>query len=494
MSPAGRSTNRRGLEQVSSGTRPSRFALSAYLLAFEPSRCSRGMGGGPPDLARPRAGASVTAGRDHRSMQAALDRAAGRYIYARLVDDFHDRFVGKSKLDGDFRFECPGCGGAVYATAGGPPRLDGRGMVVSKPRVGHFAHYRKTCAYQTASAGESEEHRALKYFVADVIERCHGWHAALEVPGPGWRTDVHAEVSFDLGATIGRHTGSGREVVFEIQHTREAPAETRRRTALYERAGCEVVWLFDDDRARQVGRDPAVVVNRLPDGTYSVTRGVWCPRQGSPRVDLATFVRGVLDGLVSLEEIPSGPRSVRRWEWVWASDMKDLERRRRNHELSAAARHRSESRREDIRPTRDCGQHRRRRPSRLLLCHNGEVASRDDRRPPASRSRTWEPRTTAHLPCSRCGASCGQGALCRRWPRPARGSRNGGHRRTDRRASTAECTSSSGGSRTSTSCGRPASGAPSPGSRTEDDPRATGRPQMATLAPPAVVTMRVSFE
>lgn len=94
--------------------------------------------------------------------------------------------------------------------------------------------------------------------------------------------------------------------------------------------------MFDLDRARQVGRDPAVVVQRLEDGMYSVTRGVWWPRRGSPRVDLATFVRGVLAGAVSLEDIPPGRRSVRRREWGWASDMPVLAARRRNHDLSAA--------------------------------------------------------------------------------------------------------------------------------------------------------------
>jgi hypothetical protein len=117
----------------------------------------------------------------------------------------------------------------------------------------------------------------MKRFVAKAIAACPGWKVGVEVPGEGWRADVHAEERHDMDMVGGRHPATDREVVFEIQHTPEAPSRTGHRTDLYLAAGCEVVWLFDDSKANQVGWKPAVLVERLGEESYEVARGIWAP-------------------------------------------------------------------------------------------------------------------------------------------------------------------------------------------------------------------------
>ena len=270
-------------------------------------------------------------------MQAAIEKATGERLYASLFADFQDRFVGHSKIGDEHRFACPGCDAGTHAKGGGSDRIDPEGVVTHKAVVGHFAHYPGAeCAYAKAWAEESEEHRAMKQFVARVINSCGGWAAAVEVPGKGWKADVLAEQRFDMSLAMGRQHVRNREVVFEIQHTPETSSETRDRTQRYLDAGCEVVWLFDHDSARQVGRDPAVVAKRVDAGSYVVTKGIWSPAGGSPEVDLEEFIRAVLDRRIGLEEVPAQGKSVGRRAWVWKTDTRALQRIRRNAQLSAA--------------------------------------------------------------------------------------------------------------------------------------------------------------
>lgn len=273
-------------------------------------------------------------------MQAARDNATGECVYAGQVVDFHERFVGRTKVDGSPAFSCLGCRAEVCAKGGRPPPLDGAVDGRRRP-AGHFAHIGgRACAYAEASDAESPEHRALKRYVAGAIASCDGWKAAVEVAGKGWRADVLAESGFDLNAVTGRHPEAKREVVFEVQHTPEAAARTGERTERYLRAGCEVVWLFDYPTATQIGRHAAVVVDRKAEDAFEVTRGIWVP--GLPaRDDLAEFVQSVLLRRIRFEAVPAARPGVPRKAWVRVRDIPELRRRLRSQRTTELARARA---------------------------------------------------------------------------------------------------------------------------------------------------------
>lgn len=269
-------------------------------------------------------------------MQVAIERSTGRSLVAYLIDGFHERYVRRSIRDGTSRFGCPGCGADVVAKGGGPDRLDADGRIVSKAKVPHFAHWNAPeCQVARAAAGESAEHRELKRYVADSITR-RGWLASVEYSGDGLRSDVLAAGPCGFDAVIGTQQTTGRAVAFEVQHTPEAPSETLRRTNLYRDAGREVVWLFDHDSATQVGRDPAVVVQRRAPMAPVVTRGIWRPRGGqASEIDLDEFVGGVLDREIVLKPAPTFDAPLR-CAWVWTRDLAALHRESRTIAISAA--------------------------------------------------------------------------------------------------------------------------------------------------------------
>lgn len=90
------------------------------------------------------------------------------------------------------------------------------------------------------------------------------------------------------------------------QHTPQRPGITHDRTTRYQRAGYEVVWIFDHETS--LGPYPAVRVERIA-GTdrWMVVEGIWGRGRPTQRMDLCAFVAAVLTGGVSHELLPSYP-------------------------------------------------------------------------------------------------------------------------------------------------------------------------------------------
>jgi hypothetical protein len=257
-------------------------------------------------------------------MQAAFHRDLEQLIYAALEDDFHYRYIALPKRpDGTSQLECVACQADVFGQGGRPG---------GKQR-GHFKHHAHGCPYGHAT--QSEAHRRLKAFVARCVEAHDGWEAGVEVARHGWRADVLAtrRWTIDPDAVFARAGKAEREIVFEIQHTAQSPAVTRRRSQQYQDVGCEIVWLFDRPSGHLGTAEPCVEV-KGPDGAYLVDGGIWSPpRSHRPPTSLSTFVTSVLDHDVEYRTVPTGPRP-RRCEppgsppmaWVLLHDDNELRR------------------------------------------------------------------------------------------------------------------------------------------------------------------------
>lgn len=256
----------------------------------------------------------------------AYDRRRGDVCDARLEPDFAREVVGHSKTsDGSWRFACCACGADVFGRGGHEGGV-----------IGHFAHARiRPCAY--GSAPESDEHRELKTFVARSIADHAGWEAGIEVTSPRWRADVMAtEGGFDMDAVFafsarpddGARTG--RLVVFEIQHTKQSPSETNRRTDRYRKDGCEVVWIFDHEVILR-REAPAVRVTKADTSDrWLVVEGLYRRRT----VPLRKFVHAVLDGDVRHDTMPGYHGKPPVTAWLFGSDLRLRDRRRERAEAT----------------------------------------------------------------------------------------------------------------------------------------------------------------
>jgi hypothetical protein len=91
----------------------------------------------------------------------------------------------------------------------------------------HFVHGRRG---DCTTAPESWQHLAAKAAVADAV-RSSGWEASVETKGEGWVADVLA-------------TAAGQTpFAFEVQWTRQTPAEHQKRTKGHLDSGVAPVWL-----------------------------------------------------------------------------------------------------------------------------------------------------------------------------------------------------------------------------------------------------------
>ena len=143
----------------------------------------------------------------------------GEVIDATICSD--DEFARVHRVRPRALLLCRECGASVHAKE-------------SKYGLRFFAHDRQQS--ECASAGESPEHRALKYWIAGVVRRL-GW-AALPEEGPRsgdiglWRADLLA-VNAD----------GVRRVAFEVQLASMTAAEGAERTERYKRDHIETVWI-----------------------------------------------------------------------------------------------------------------------------------------------------------------------------------------------------------------------------------------------------------
>ncbi|MFF3113607.1 competence protein CoiA [Kitasatospora sp. NPDC057904] len=133
------------------------------------------------------------------------------------VDDLgaglHWSTVHRAKPRPDLR--CPACAGLVHA------KTSHRGLRF-------FAH--DTVQPHCPSTGESLEHHHLKRALAHAA-RTAGWHAAVEVPGDGWRADVLATAP------------DGRRLALEAQLSPITTADIEMRTRRYAAAGVDSCWV-----------------------------------------------------------------------------------------------------------------------------------------------------------------------------------------------------------------------------------------------------------
>lgn len=136
---------------------------------------------------------------------------------------------------------CVGCGRGVHAKVSPAPLT-----------LRYFAH--DAAASDCALAGESAAHRALKAALAAAV-RSAGWHAELEVPGPGWRADVLASAP-----------DGDRRVAWEAQLSGISVDDISARTETLRAGGLEVCWVARRPVA-WLGRVPAVQLSPIPAAT-----------------------------------------------------------------------------------------------------------------------------------------------------------------------------------------------------------------------------------
>ena len=105
------------------------------------------------------------------------------------------------------------------------------GVPVERAGTRYFRHKAVSCELHEGGS-ESREHLAAKALVAEVA-REHGWEAIVEAPAPdrSWIADV-------LVSKPGVPS-----VAIEVQWASQTPEDFARRTARYEAAGVECVWL-----------------------------------------------------------------------------------------------------------------------------------------------------------------------------------------------------------------------------------------------------------
>ncbi len=174
---------------------------------------------------------------------------------------------------------CRECGASVHAKE-------------SKHGLRFFAHDRQQS--ECTSAGESPEHRALKYWVAGVVRRL-GW-TALPEEGPRsgdsglWRADLLAV-----------HPDGARRVAFEVQLASMTAAEGAERTERYGRDQIETVWittrhapwLFAIPGVRAIEFDAERPCDPMVDRGLVVTAPGWRQFE-NVQVALDSFVEGYL--------------------------------------------------------------------------------------------------------------------------------------------------------------------------------------------------------
>lgn len=138
---------------------------------------------------------------------------------------------------------CPCCGA--------PVRLK-RGRQI----VAHFAHVARAACPAT---GETAAHLGAKLTMAAAL-RGRGVHAALEVPVLSGEGDRRADVL----ATCPR---TGARAAIEVQHSALPLEAIAARTAAYDAAGVDVIWMGTLDDTALARASP-----RGPDGTRRVAR------------------------------------------------------------------------------------------------------------------------------------------------------------------------------------------------------------------------------
>lgn len=206
-----------------------------------------------------------------QSVLLALDTHSGRLIEARellLMDEPTLRELRRASVEGltrsgitqtEPRLRCGLCEGPVHVsmrrTELGNRWFAHHGEVTTCPyRNERRMSPEEQFAWQYQGQQEGREHRRLKHFIADWVERepgCSGsaWRDKVRPsdlnPGEWKRPDVRAIVD-------------KRELVFEIQLSYTFLSEVVRRDAFYRQEGAHILWIFRAfEPHREVVRDEA---------------------------------------------------------------------------------------------------------------------------------------------------------------------------------------------------------------------------------------------
>lgn len=209
--------------------------------------------------------------RGQQSVLLAVDTETGRLIEAGELLDMEEpalRRLRRASLDGltrsgktesEPRLQCALCDGPVHIsmrrTEFGNRWFAHHGEITACPyRSNRRMSADQQFAWQYQGQQEGSEHRWVKHFIADWVEREPGrdgpvWRDRVRPselkPGEWKRPDVRAVVN-------------GRELVFEIQLSYTFLSEVIRRDTFYRQEGVHILWIFRAFQPhREVVRDEA---------------------------------------------------------------------------------------------------------------------------------------------------------------------------------------------------------------------------------------------
>ncbi|MEW5903384.1 MAG: DUF6035 family protein [Pseudomonadota bacterium] len=202
------------------------------------------------------------AGNSQQSVLLALDTDSGKLIESRallVMDEESLRSLRRSSLtEGTPRLRCALCEGPVHVsmrrTEAGNRWFAHHGKVTICPyRTDRRMSPDELFAWQYQGQQEGSEHKYLKHFIADWVEREPDIN-----PDSVWRDKVRPSdlkrgewKRPDVRAVIG-----GREIVFEIQLSYTFLSEVLRRDAFYQQEQIHILWIFRDFQPhREVVRD-----------------------------------------------------------------------------------------------------------------------------------------------------------------------------------------------------------------------------------------------